>query len=273
VPALVLDDPGRAPRRRLRYALAATTRRHEIAATLRARVLTEPAATANEVPRLAEVMTLASAEPSAGGAMRLHWRGLAAIAAGDAAAPYLAPWRRLLEGRSATVELDARGQLGAIAFAPPLRGDDEVARDELAQRLWGWVVPLPEEPVGPGARWTAVVVLRQALGVVEQTARYRLVSLRDDTLELEVDARRVGEPQLLDASALAPGATREVVSHFRAVAGRLTLSLDSALPHGTLTVEVRAHQRLRSASGQLVSEVITEDLGALELSSRADEPR
>lgn len=272
--SFTVDDAGEAPRRKLRYALGASARRYTVAAKLTARSFTGTAAqpTAVDIPPFRERFTVQVERPpgGAGQPARWSWRGEPIAIDGDAtaAAPYVLRWRQLLANRNATFSLDDRALPREITFAEdPLREHSGPEREELTQRLLGQLVPLPLEPVGTGARWTAVTVLRQGFAVVKQTARYHLVAAEGDRLTLAVDLRRVAEEQLVDLPDVPPGAQVELVALFRATTGTVTVELGAALPvRGELTIEARAHQRLTAAGGQ-VSELITEDLGALDLSS------
>jgi hypothetical protein len=275
--SFTVQDAGEAPRQRYRYQLAAPARRYALTATLRARALTEetPAdAAAAAVPPFRESFVV---EPAPGG--RLYWLGepphveAASEAEAATAAPYVQRWKALLAGRRATFELDERAMPERLTFAEdPLGTASRPERDELAQRLLGLAVPLPAEPIGRGARWTAVTVLRQGLGVVKQTARYRLLEAGDGRLEIAVELRRVGEEQRISSAELPAGAVMELVAMFREVAGEVELDLTAPLPiAGALTLEARTHQRLRLPD-QPASEVITEDTGALQLTSAPARP-
>lgn len=281
--SFTLHSAGAAPRRLRRYALEPGPRRYALTATLRARLLTGETpvdAEPQPVPPFRESFVV---EP-AGRGPRLSWLGEpphveGAAAAAATAAPYLQRWKGLLAGRRATFALDARAMPEGVTFAeelPPAARRPE--RDELTQRLLGLAVPLPAEPIGRGASWTAVTVLRQGLGVVKQTARYELLEASARRLTLSVDVRRVGEEQRLDAPGLPAGASVELVALFRAITGQVELDLGCPLPvAGALTVEARAHQRLRLPAGGAgamtgattgtVTDAITEDIGALALSS------
>ena len=272
--SFTVEDAGEAPRRKLRYALEAGARRYTVAAKLTARSFTGTAAqpTAMPIPPFRERFTV-QVERRPGGAgqrERWSWRGEPIAIDGDAtaAAPYVLRWRQLLANRNATFILDDQAFPRDITFAEdPLREHSGPEREELTQRLLGQLVPLPLAPVGKGARWTAVTVLRQGFAVVKQTASYHLVAAEGDRLTLAIDLRRVAEEQLVELPDAPPGAQVELVALFRATTGTVTLELGAALPvSGELTVEARSHQRLTAANGQ-VSELITEDLGALALSS------
>jgi hypothetical protein len=266
--SLTVQSTGDEPRQRRRYAPASSTRLYTVSATLLARAITGDAAPAApvKVPPFHETFALEASATSP----LLQWRGDPIQVDGDAtaAAPYVMRWKTLLAGRRARFSLDAQALPAELTFAEdPLRERSRPESDELSQRLLGWIVPLPEEPLGVGARWTAVVVLRQGLGVVKQTARYHLVEATAERLVLEVDLRRVAEEQRVQAPELPPGTSLELLALFRSVTGRLELSLQAPLPIAAeLTIEARSHQRLTRADASSV-EAISEDTGTLTLKS------
>jgi hypothetical protein len=193
---------------------------------------------------------------------------------GQAAAPspdadaYLAPWRTLLQGRPIALDLDDRGAVTAIRFDDDPSGATSArARDELVQRLLALIVPLPAEPVGTGASWRVVTILRQGPAVAKQTATYTLIARGPRRWKLHVVLRRVGQRQQIVDPALPRAASAELVAMFRALEG--DVEVDPALPliaGGTLTIESRLHARLQppAPAGQprpAIIEQMFEDTG------------
>jgi hypothetical protein len=193
--------------------------------------------------------------------------GQAAAASPDANA-YLAPWRTLLQGRPITLDLDDRGAVTAIRFDDDSSGATSTqARDELVQRLLALIVPLPAEPVGTGASWRAVTILRQGPAVAKQTAIYTLIARGPARWKLHVKLQRVGQRQPIVDPGLPPATAAELVALFRALEG--DVEVDPALPliaGGALTVESRLHARLQppASAGQprpAIVEQMFEDTG------------
>jgi hypothetical protein len=285
--SFTVQEAGEAPRARLRYALDGVARRFTTSAALRARSFggSAPEPTPVPVPPFREAFAL-QIQARAGAAPLWQWRGESIQLEGQtesqtkgqaesdasAAAPYVLRWKSLLANRRASFTIDAQGLPERITFAEdPLREHSAPERDELTQRLLGQLVPLPAEPIGRGARWTVVTVLRQGFGIVKQTARYQLVEVAGSRLTITVDLRRVGEEQRIDVPELPAGAQAELVALFRGITGRVEIELAAPLPiAGALTVEARAHQRLTMPDGK-VSEVITEDVGTLTLRSESSD--
>lgn len=220
-----------------------------------------------------------SIDPAAGadpagtpGAFLVHLRPLAATVDGDGATPaalgaaegFVTRWRSLLEKRRADVTIDARGRLTAAVFLDDPAAGQSDARDELVQRWLGLAVPLPEEPVAPGARWRVVTLLRTGGAVVRQNALYTLVSAGDAGWTVEVSAERIGQPQDISIPGVA-GSPGELVALRRMVTGTFTLAPSDPLPlRGTLTAEVSTHARFRLPGGRS-SERYTDDRATITL--------
>jgi hypothetical protein len=146
----------------------------------------------------------------------------------------------------AAAAIDDRGQLG-----PQSRGDDE------AQRLLALVVQLPAEPIGVGATWRTVDVLRQRPAIVKQTATYTLLARTATTLHLGVELVRNGQPQTLDDG----GTKAELESLHRTLTGTIDVDLARPFFTGTLELDGRMHLFLDT------HERLFEDAGTIGVSS------
>jgi hypothetical protein len=263
-----LLDPGTGARVALRYRPAAGAAAVIARTALTSRQLDRGefgAPVALPVTRDGFAITVAADHPG-----QLALRGLTATAAAgsdDAGADaYLAAWRTLLQDRRVTVEVDARGAVGAIRFDDdPAGAHGPRARDELVQRLLALIVPLPDEPVGPGARWRVVTILRQGPAVAKQTATYTLISRTTAAWKLHVQLHRVGEPQRIADPSLPAGTTADLVALFRSLEG--DVDVDPTLPliaGGSLAIESRLHARLAPRDGSPIDQMF-EDIGRVSL--------
>jgi hypothetical protein len=168
-------------------------------------------------------------------------------AASPAAQAYLEPWNALA-GRAFDVPLDVRGRLTAPV-------DHDAASEELVQRLLATVVPLPEQPIGVGARWRVVTALRQQSAVLKQTATYTLVSAQRPW-KIAVDIQRLAESQRFGDV--------ELVAIVRRLTGTVEVDPQRPLPvAGTLEVKSTVHVR----SGN--RENIVEDTGSVKIERKA----
>jgi hypothetical protein len=216
--------------------------------------------------------------PAAKGGATLDFRGDTASVVGaptgdakDRADEYLQEFRDRIEHRRGSIAVDDRGRIGTIAFAdaaPPAAGAHDRALDDVTERWLAAAVPLPDEPVGAGARWRVVTVLRAGAAIVKQTADYTLVEARPDRWIIDEDVKRIGEDQRVDAPGLPGGAIAELIGLYRENKGRVEVS--RALPWpiaGTLSVELRVQMRL-GVPGEGVHEDLTEDTGTLTFTAK-----
>lgn len=268
--SFTLLEPGAGARTLLRYTPDPEPVVYRAAARLRARqivgdALPPPLA----LPEIRDGFELAA--PADGPLeLRVLPVELGTTASADARAAgeqYITPWRTRLAGRRASAQLDARGQLGSVTFHDdPATTRSAAARDDLVQRLVGLAIPLPLEPVGVGARWRVVTILRQGPAYAKQTATYTLRAATPTRWTIAVEVRRVAEEQRFEDPALPAGATADLVAMFKLFTGELTASPRHPLPiAGTLTVESRLHARLQLA-GQPPADQVYEDTGTLTLS-------
>jgi hypothetical protein len=256
---------GTGKRATLRYAFAAGSVDSTAETALSSRQLehggfTPPAA----LPAIRDGFAITVAEP---GAIALHALPGTSTTPSAQADAYLAPWRTLLQHRRITVAIDERGAFTAIAFVDdPAGARSARARDELVQRLLATIMPLPVEPVGTGASWRVVTILRQGPAYAKQTATYTLRSRGPERWKLHVALQRVGEEQRVQDPSLPPGTTADLLALFRRLEG--DVEIDPRYPMiaaGSLAIESRMHVRLQPP-GQPAIEQIFEDTGTAILS-------
>jgi hypothetical protein len=259
-----LLDAGTGDKAPLRYELAPASLTYPITTRLRSRQLANGTwGRPVDMPAIADGFTI----NIAGAGKPLALRALAGTVAKPSpdAEAYLATWRTI-EKRVISVKLDARGQLGGVTFADdPDTKTSQRARDEVYSRLLALAIPLPEEPVGTGARWRVATVLRQHPAIVKQVATYTLVSRAANKWKLAVEIQRHGEEQTVFDAALPEGAAATIVALLRKLDGTLELDATQPLPIGTLAVTSTLHVRIALPNTQ-VSEQIFDDTGTITVS-------
>lgn len=262
--------PGAAPRAVRRYRPIAETRELRVtmaitASGFRNGAWSDPTA----LPAITEGFGIIT---EAGGAT-VALRGLVGeVAAGgtDAtradAESYLGRWRKLLERRRLAVAVDDRGRLGAITAHDDPAGASDATKDELVQRWLGLAVPLPAEPIGVGARWRVVTLLRTGGAVLKQTATYTLTAADASGLTVEVELVRVGEQQLIEVPGLPADVTAELIALRREVKGTLVVGPGSPLARtGHLTSSSSAHARWTGPTGAV--DEVSDDTATVELTA------
>jgi len=122
----------------------------------------------------------------AGNPLRLHIVGLPP----RGTHPSLEHYRATIKGRRAVVEFDDHGRLLSVGGTAPL----EVKR-ELTALLLRFVVPLPTEKIGIGARWKVVYAIGRGGIYIAQTTHYELVAVDGHTLSISFRQTDSAEPQ------------------------------------------------------------------------------
>jgi hypothetical protein len=262
-----LLDAGTGPKAALRYQLAAGASSFLAQTTLSSRHLEHGAFTPPvTLPAIHDGFAITVAAEHPGQLALRALPGEAATASPDAEA-YLASWRKLLQNRRMTITVDDRGQVGTLGFNDDPTGTRSAqARADLVQRLLSTIVPLPVEPVGTGARWRVVTILKQGPAFAKQTATYTLVA-PGAVWKVHVKLQRVAEAQQLDDPALPAGTTADLIAMFRAFEGDVEVDPKQAMiTRGTLTIESRLHVKLSAAGQPAAQEQLFEDTGSVVLS-------
>ena len=264
-----LLDAGKGARAPLRYALAVGTTRFFTQTKMSSRHLDRGTFTTPPPPSVVRDGFAVTVDDGARSLALLPLPGEVRSASPEAEA-YLAPWRTLLENRRITVAFDDRGGFSAIRFNDdPTNARSARAKDELVQRLLSLIVPVPVEPVGVGASWRVVTILRQGPVYAKQTATYTLTSRTAAVWEVHAQLQRVAEEQRISDPSLPPGTTADLLAMFRNVEG--DIAVDPARPliaGGSLGIESRLHVKLQ-APGQTAAqatEQIFEDTGRVAFS-------
>jgi hypothetical protein len=249
-----LLEPGKGKRTAYRYAMTGESKRvFTVATTVKTRELAGGAWTERiEVPEVSFGLELTHPAKSADKGLRVFARALEpTIADGSptgktAATQLIARYRALVEGRRATIENGGRGLPGKVTVTG-LTPDDDGARpaQELNTMLAQSVVPFPEEPIGVGAKWKVVIMLRRGEAVVKQTAVYELKKVEGTQLTIDQHIKQVGENQYLFSPDLPKGVTSELIAFFWETRGTVTVDPSVLTPvAGSITVELRVHGKL-----------------------------
>lgn len=261
--SFTLLAPGKGARHALRYAIPAGTATFSAETKLRSRHLARGTwSDTVDLPAITDGFTVSTADA----AKPTIFRATPATVAKRTpeVEAYLATWRGI-ENRVIQAKLDNRGQLVSVVFADDPAGKDSGAqRDEIVQRLLLTLVPLPEEPVAPGAQWRVVTILRQRPAVVKQTATYTLVSTADHAWKIDAKVVRIAEEQIVKDPALPPGVVARVLAFVRTADAKLTVTPGRVLPTGSISIDSTLHVRF-AASQRDQEEQIFEDSGTITL--------
>ncbi|RME26811.1 MAG: hypothetical protein D6798_05905 [Deltaproteobacteria bacterium] len=252
-PSLALVDPGAEPRRPLRFHPAPGTTEQvrmtmEMASQMAMGGTTMPAM---KIPPMILDLDLEVLEIEADGDIRYRFTiADTGVGAGDDVGTdvvtAMSAAMQPLEGTSGEVTVSPTGVSRDATLTPSAGADPQMVAD-MRKSMANASAPLPEEPVGVGARWTLTSDMNEGGLQFQQVASYELVELTDTTITLRVDVQQSAEPQAFAPDGLPPGATA-VLSHMGSKgSGSTVLRFDRVMPtrsdmqmHTDMTVNLQA---------------------------------
>ena len=183
-PTITLLQPGDAPRHRVRYSLP-TEASPATPTTLPLRIALDFTASSDGQPMSLPMppLSLVIAATPKSDTLTL---AVQRVEVADGAPPHLAGLLRALAGLSGDRPFSARGLPPTTTplFPPPNTAALAPLLDGFSQALEQLVVPLPDEAVGPGARWLQRLPVTQHGVTFEQLTTWTLVARTDGALSL-----------------------------------------------------------------------------------------
>ena len=104
------------------------------------------------------------------------------------------------------------------------------AMDSVTTMMNGMSSPLPEEPVGVGARWEVRQALRSGAVTAFQKVEFELVAFDGRTASLKVKTDQSGPPQPIKIPMMPPGASANLESMTGTGSGTMSVPLDGLVP-------------------------------------------
>lgn len=118
--------------------------------------------------------------------------------------------------------------------------------DEMKDSLSDLATPLPQEAVGPGAKWEVQMPLKSQGINLNETATYELVSLEEDTLKTRVTIQQTAPKQKVQNPAM-PALKVDLLKMSGTGTGEMTFNLSHLMPSaGAIT----SHTELLMGVGQ-----------------------
>jgi hypothetical protein len=250
--ATKLLDPGRAPRKKLRYAWH-VDRKEQLVMDLRTAASTEiGGAKQSEIP-LPPVHVAVDLDPkSVGPDGELHygWRVAAATVTADAQMP-----AQIVDGMrtevSAIEHLAGTGIVSSRGLAQDVTIDPASVVDagatgqmveQVRQTLRDLEVPFPEEEVGRGARWQKIAQLETKGSRLTQTDTFTLGEVKGDLGSVDDVLAQTAPPQSLHAPGMPNGAEARMESMLASGSSKMAFDLGRIVPQskfdGTTTMVV-----------------------------------
>ena len=120
------------------------------------------------------------------------------------------------------------------------------AMDEMKDSFSNLGTPLPEEAIGPGAKWEAQMPLKSQGINLNQTATYELVSLEEDTVKMRITIQQTAPKQKVQNPAM-PAFKVDLLKMSGTGSGEMTLNLGHLMP---LAGGITSHSDLLMGVGQ-----------------------
>jgi hypothetical protein len=218
----MLLEPGRTPRRTLRYAWQ-PGQREQLTMDLRTTATTDEGGSRAPGIPLPPVRIVVAIDPSAvtaDGDLRYRWRVTSTQVGADAGTP-----SSLVEGMR--LEVDAVGALAGSGVVTSRGLTKEVSIDtdpvidgaasgqmveQVLQTLRDVAAPFPDEEVGVGARWQKLSEVSSNDARVTQTETFTLTDVGPTQGTLDNVLAQTAPPQTLHAAGLPPGAQARMES-------------------------------------------------------------
>jgi hypothetical protein len=136
-----------------------------------------------------------------------------------------------LRGMSGTGTISDRGISRETELKVPAGADAQVQQtmDQMKEFIANASAPLPEEVVGPGARWEVLTKLDTQGMAVNQTAQYELVSIEGDRAELAMTITQRAAHQKIENASM-PGLKLDLTKMTSDGKGTTTVNLSKLLP-------------------------------------------
>lgn len=235
---VTLIDAGAEPRQPLRYQLqAGRSERVQIDSQVQISLaMGGQSMPLTLAPPVRMTLDLASNEVAADGSARISYKLVSLEAVGEG--QQVAQMNKALAGFagiSGWYRIDPRGNV-LEGQVDPLPADNPAAAgvvNEVEQAMQRMSAPLPEQAVGPGARWQVTQSIEDNAMKMTQTSEFTLRSRNGQTLELDM---RFVEAQMDSVAGLPPGAKLESVE--MKGGGSNTLPLDGLIATGKVDADI-----------------------------------
>ena len=140
-------------------------------------------------------------------------------------------------------------QEGRIEVPPTADPQLKQIIDSLQQSMKQFSAPLPEEPVGAGARWETTNALEQRGIRIDQVAKTELKSIQGDRLVLAFGLTQSAPPQRVESSDLPATARMDLVSLASTGDGGSTVDLGSLIA-SSANVKLQMLMKIRLKMGE-----------------------
>lgn len=146
---------------------------------------------------------------------------------------------RPLAGLTGEAVIDTRGMTKQASFSPPpgMNPALQPTMDNLRYSLRNVASPLPEEPVGRGAKWEITTPLDTPGLKLKQITTHTLESLTGDVAKVQVSLRQEAPRQTVTLPGAAEGSKATLETLSSSGAGTMTFDLNRIVPESKLSMK------------------------------------
>jgi hypothetical protein len=135
-----------------------------------------------------------------------------------------------VKGMSGTGTLSSRGLAKGMEFKVPPGADAQTRKvmDQMRDSFSTMAAPLPEEAVGPGARWEAKMTIKSQGMTIDQTGTSELVSIEGERVTTKGTFTQRASNQKIESPAM-PGLKVDLIKMIGTGTGQNTFDLGKLL--------------------------------------------
>jgi hypothetical protein len=142
-----------------------------------------------------------------------------------------------IKGLKGTATISDRGFLRAMAFDAAAGVNPMVGQLMSSSGIERMSAPLPEEPLGVGAKWDVAQSVETGGMRLDQKTTYEITAMDATSVTLALTLDQRAENQTLSAPGMPPGAEATLVSMAGTGTGRLTIADNSVTPLSDMTIK------------------------------------
>jgi len=152
-----------------------------------------------------------------------------------------------------TYTVDARGFVSEATLAAPDTAPPQVrqALDGVKQSMNQMIAPLPEEPVGVGAKWAIRTAVNQGGIKMTQATNMEILEIEGNRVDVKITIEQSAPAQSIAPPGAPPGQTVDLVSLESSGGGEATWDLTKTVPSkANVSTSVAMHMRAPGPDGQ-----------------------
>jgi len=163
-----------------------------------------------------------------------------------------------LKGLSGTAVVTNRGLARKVEVKIPDSATPQMRQtlESTLQSFKNFSMPMPEEPVGVGAKWEVSQEIETGGLKVHQVSSYEVVKIEGGQVQLKIEVKHSADPQDVKAPNPAAAAKLSLVSMDLRGTGEALLELQRVLPE-KLEIQVGGEYKMRMDSGGQPREMTT----------------